>query len=117
MAYASKEQDHQKRRDQEGSYSLYNYMYRYLMDNFEPEQLGDSAAAESAENLLVKEGKAYSIKGGKNVGEDFLRGQARKAVASFCLNNGEHGDTAGNFGKAQSNSFDNVKRAVSDLRW
>lgn len=117
MSYKNKEQDHQKRKDQEGSYSLYNHLYNWLLNNYEPEQLESSYACEAAENLLVDEGKAYCLKGKGKYDESFVRGQARKAIAAFCSNDGEHGDTAGNLGNMQDNSFENIKRTISDLRW
>ncbi len=117
MAYGSKEQDREKRRLQEGSYSLYNHMYRWLMDNYEPEQLRGGDAAVSAEKLLVAEGLDYSLKGGEPASRKELAAAAREAVRAFVSNSGEHGDTARNLGKRQENSFDTIKSAVSDLRW
>ena len=117
MAYLNKEIDHQKRKNQEGSYSVYNYMYRYLMDNYEPAQLDASIAAESAERKLIDIGKQYCIKGGQKINEDLLAEDAKHAVASFLNNDGTHGDTAHNLGKRQANSLNNIKRTLSDLSW
>lgn len=115
--YKTKEIDHEKRKNQEGSYSLYNHLYHFLLDNFEPQNLDASIAAEAAEKELIKEGKAYCIKGGNAINETELKGAARQAICNFCNNDGSHGDTANNLGKMQSNSFENIKNTISDLRW
>lgn len=117
MAYKNKEQDHEKRKNQEGSYSVYNYMYRYLMDNYEPEQLDElpSTALESLENRLIKVGEEYSLKGGNKVSPDNLRNDASNAIVNFINNKGKHGDTAKNLGRVQSSSFENIKRTIQDL--
>jgi hypothetical protein len=117
MAYATKQIDHEKRKNQEGSYSLYNYLYHYLLDNYEPETLESSYACEATENLLTKEGIAYARKAGNNTDESFVRSQARQAITNFVNNKGAHGDTGTNFGKCYDNSFDTVKRSIQDLRW
>lgn len=119
MAYATKEQDHEKRKNCEGSYSPENYMYRYLMDNYEPEQLNDkpSAALEGLEKTLVNTAKEYLINAGLNYATGGLAPMARAVISRFINNAGSHGDTADNFGKAQSNSFDTIKQTISDLRW
>ena len=119
MAYATKEIDHEKRKNQEGSYSLYNYIYRYLMDNYEPEQLADkpSMALESLERKLLDVGREYMLNGKGNYNDKDIVQEARKAINSFIKNDGEHGDTAQNLGKMQNNSFDTVKQSISDLRW
>ena len=118
MAYKNKEQDHEKRKNQEGSYSVYNYMYRYLMSNYEPKQVDNlpSLALESLENRLVKIGKEYCVKGGNKISDEELREDAKNAVSNFIENNNEHGDTANNLGKAQSSSFENIKRTIQDLK-
>lgn len=110
--YGTKEQDHQKRRDQEGSYSLYNYLYHYLLDNFEP-----SSIPEGTEDLLVKEGIAYNRKGGKQMTDEEVRKDAKKAVTNFKVNDGKRGDTAHNFGKKQANSYETISSSLADLRW
>ena len=117
MAYATKEQDHEKRKNQEGSYSVYNYMYRYLMDNYEPKQLDamPSMALESLEKQLATVGEEYALKGGSKV--DNIVGIARGAITNFINNNGEHGDTAHNLGKNHKNSIENIARSMKDLRW
>lgn len=115
--YNSKEQDHQKRRDQEGSYSLYNYLYQYLLSNYEPENLGSSYACEATENLLLKEGIAYNSKGGNQMSNEKVRQTARQAITNFCNNNGKHGNTSKQFGKGQSNSVKTIASALEDLRW
>lgn len=119
MAYANKEQDHEKRKNQEGSYSVYNQMYRYLMANYEPAQLDSkpSAVLESVEKQLVMEGIDYNLKGGVKMGKDELRHLASSAITNFINNDGQRGDTADNLGKRQENSFKNIARSISDLRW
>lgn len=112
MAYRNKEEDHQKRRDQEGSYSLYNFMYHWLLDNCEPQM-----DLEPFRHLLATEGRAYSMQGGKKVSDDELRESMDEAIAAFKENNGEHGDTAENFGKKHDGQFENVKMSLADLKW
>ena len=117
--YATKQQDHEKRKDQEGSYSVYNYMYRYLMDNYEPEQLDSkpSIALENLEKQLATEGLDYSLKGGNSITKEELLQYARSAISNFIDNKGEHGDTADNLGKSQENSINSIARNIKDLRW
>lgn len=110
--YATKELDHEKRKNQEGSYSLYNYIYHYLLDNFEPGQV-----TSAAHPLLYREAKAYCIKGGKPVSDEEIRESIKQAIANFDANDGEHGDTAHNLGKAQDNQLESIKSALKDLRW
>lgn len=117
--YKNKQEDHEKRKNQEGSYSVYNYMYRYLMDNYEPEQLDDkpSMALESLEKQLAAEGLDYSLKGGNKITKEELLQHARSAISNFINNKGEHGDTAHNLGKGQENSINSIARNLKDLRW
>lgn len=115
--YANKQIDHEKRKNQEGSYSVYNYMYRYLMDNYEPKNLESSYACEAAENILIKEGKAYCIKGGNKISKEELKQHAMDAVSNFINNNKKHGDTANNLGKAQTETFENIKKSIQDLKY
>lgn len=119
MGYATKEQDHEKRKNQEGSYSTYNYMYRYLMDNFYPAQLNDMASIqlESIERKLTDIGKEYMIKGGNKYNDQQLVSEARQAIDNFIDNNGSHGDTAQNLGNRQDNSLNTIKQSLADLRW
>lgn len=119
MAYKNKEQDHEKRRDQEGSYSVYNYMYRYLLSNYEPSQLKDkpSIVLESLEKQLVTIGAEYLAKGGNKVDKENLFKDASSAISNFIENCKEHGDTGNNLGRLCSSSFDNIKRTIKDLKW
>ena len=119
MGYATKEQDHEKRKNQEGSYSVYGQMYRYLMKNYDWRQLDNlpSAALESLEKTLAVEGEEYALKGGNKVEPSELKKIASDAITNFINNKGEHGDTAHNFGKQHDNSFKNIARTISDLRW
>lgn len=117
--YATREQDHEKRKNQEGSYSVYNYMYHFLMDNYEPAQVDNmpSIQLESLERKLVNLGKEYCLKGGNKTDDQELAGHARQAITNFIDNNGEHGDTANNLGKRQDNSFATIRDSISDLKW
>lgn len=117
MAYANKAQDHQKRRDQEGSYSLYNHLYNWLLNEYEPAQLKSSSLRASVMPLIIEEAASYCIKGGKKIDKSELEDTAKEAMRAFVENDGKHGDTAGNFGNSQENSFDTVKRSLYDLRW
>ena len=86
--YKNKQEDHEKRKNQEGSYSVYNHMYRYLMDNYEPEQLDNkpSMALESLEKQLAAEGLDYSLKGGNKITKEELLQHARSAISNFINN-------------------------------
>lgn len=117
MATISKEQRYQDMKDHNGMYSLYNYMYHYLLDNFEPENLESSFACENAEHLLVKEGKGYNAAGNITMSDSDITQTARKAIRNFCTNNGEKGDPGNNMGKNHSSTFDNIKSALEDHRW
>lgn len=117
--YATHEQDHEKRKNQEGSYSVYNYMYHYLMDNYEPVQVDNmpSMQLESLEHKLVNLGKEYCLKGGNKADDQELAHSARSAMTNFVANDGQHGDTANNLGKRQDNSFATIRDSISDLKW
>lgn len=121
MGYATKEQDHAKRTAQEGMYSTYNHMYKYLCDNYEPAQLDNmpSMALESLERKLLNLGRQYSVKGNKKYNDQELVQDAKQAICNFIDNNKSHGDTAHNFGKGQqaAESFSTVRDAMQDLRW
>lgn len=119
MAYSNKAIDHEKRKNMEGSYSVYNQMYRYLMKEFEPKMLDNMASVqlESLEKQLAVEGEEYALEGGKKLSKEELIKIARGAITNFINNNGQHGDTAENLGNKQENSLDNIKRSLSDLRW
>lgn len=119
MAYANKQQDHEKRKNQEGSYSVYGDMYRFLMKNYDWRQLDNSPAdaLESLEKTLVVEGEEYSLKGGKRTDPKELRKIASSAIANFINNKGKHGDTGNNFGHTHDNSIRNIARTISDLKW
>lgn len=112
MAYATREIDHEKRKNGEGSYSPYNWIYHYLMDNFEPGQVPDKA-----DNLLFRECKAYCLKTGVKMDDTQIHDTVDRAKAAFDSNNGARGDVAHNLGKRQENSFDTIKATISDLRW
>lgn len=119
MAYANKQQDHEKRKNQEGSYSVYNDMYRFLMKNYDWRQLNNlpSAALESLEKTLAVEGEEYSLKGGNKTEPQELMKIARNAITNFINNKSQHGDTGSNFGHKHDNSIRNIARTISDLKW
>lgn len=117
MAYTSNEQEHEKRKNQEGSYSVYNHMYHYLEDNFEPKNLESSYMCEKAERMLIGEGMEYCLQGGKKVSKDELKGAARNAICNFVNNEGKVGNDPGNLGRRQENSLNNIKQSLADLRW
>lgn len=110
MAYENKEIDHEKRKTGTGSYSPYNWIYHYLLDNFEPKQ-------HMPLNVLKKEYRAYCLKCGIPVDNKQMSGDIQKAIYNFNSNNGSHGDTAHNLGNMQSNSADNIRMAIQDLKW
>ncbi len=114
--YNTKQQDFEKRQAQEGSYSLYNYLYHFLLDNYETENITEENK-QGVLNLLLKEGISYAIKGGKSTSEYEVYTNAKKALAAFCDNDGKHGDTAHNLGKVQHSSLPNIKRTIAGLRW
>lgn len=117
MAYSSKELDFEKRRNQEGSYSLYNYLYHYLLDNYEPTDLASDGMARATKRLLAKEGRAYNMKGGRQMSEEELDRNIDEAMRNFRANDGRHGDTGHNLGKRHEGQFENIKRTLADLRW
>lgn len=119
MGYANKQQDHEKRKSQEGSYSVYNDMYRFLMKNYDWRQLDNlsPSAIESLEKTLAVEGEEYSLKGGNKIEPQELRKIASGAITNFINNKGQHGDTGDNFGHKHDNSIRNIARTISDLRW
>lgn len=119
MAYATREIDHEKRKNGEGSYSPYNHIYRYLMDNYEPEQIKNMSSDQyiSIEQKLIDTGKEYCLKCGQRPGTQSIIDSAKKALNNFVANNGEHGDTAQNLGKTQNNSFNTIRDSLADLRW
>ena len=119
MGYANKQQDHEKRKNQEGSYSVYNDMYRFLMKNYDWRQLENlsPAAIESLEKALAVEGEEYSLKGGNKTEPQELRKLAGDVITNFINNKGQHGDTGNNLGHKHDNSIRNIARTISDLRW
>lgn len=110
MAYQNKEIDHQKRATGTGSYSPYNHIYNYLLNNFETTQ-------QIPEDILYQEYKAYCIRCGIKCTSGKAKEDIRNAITNFKANDGKHGDTANNFGKAQDNSLESIKSTISALRW
>lgn len=119
MAYGTKETEREKRKNQEGSYSVYNYMYRYLMDNYEPSQLDSKRpiALESLERKLLERGKEYCIKGGNKFDEKELAQHTRDAITNFINNDDTGNKSSYNLGRPQDNSFKVIRDTIKDLRW
>lgn len=115
--YGSKDKEHAKRKAQDGSYSMYNHLYHYLMDNYEPSNMGDFMLRDKAFKELVVEGMNYSISGGRQPSIDAIKYDARKALQNFCANKGEQGNTSDHLGNGQANSLDSIKASLGDLRW
>lgn len=111
MAYVNKQQDHEKRRDQEGSYSPYNHIYNYMLNNYEP----GYSFKDADKRLLLHEYTDYCLKGGSDVSQ--AKDDIKKAIENFKINNGEKGDTAKNLGNRQQNSVKSVIRSLADLKW
>jgi len=111
MAYANKAQDYEKRKNQEGSYSPYNHIYSYLMTNYEP----NYNFTDADERLMLEEYVKYCINGGSDVSH--AKDDIKKAINNFKANKGEHGDTSHDLGNTHENSFENIKKSLSDLRW
>lgn len=111
MAYANKEIDHDKRKNQEGSYSPYNHIYSYLMSNYEP----GYRFTDADKRLMLEEYVRYCMDGGSDMSH--AKDDIVKAISNFKNNNEQHGDTAHNFGKSGGSSFDAIKKTVADLRW
>ena len=109
--YKTKQIDHEKRKNQEGSYSPYNHIYNYLLNNYEANHEFNAADKE----VLLEEYVKYCEKGGSDISN--AKPVITKAIENFKQNDGEHGDTANNFGKRQRNSFSTVKESLADLRW
>lgn len=109
--YATKEQDHEKRKDQEGSYSPYNHIYNWLLSNYE----SDHKFTEADKALMLDEYVNYCAKGGSDM--HHAKEDIEKAINNFKANDGKRGDTANNLGKRQENSFNTIKQSLSDLRW
>ncbi|MBD5398458.1 hypothetical protein HDR60_03055 [bacterium] len=111
MAYANKSIDHEKRKNQEGSYSPYNHIYSYLMTNYEP----GHNFTDADKRLMLEEYVTYCTNGGSDMSH--ARDDIIKAIDNFKNNNEQHGDTGRNFGKKHESSFDVIKKTMSDLRW
>lgn len=115
--YGSKAEERSKRKAQEGGYSLYNHLYHYLMDNFEPSNMGSSDLRDKAFKMLVVEGMNYSIKGGKQPSIDAIKYDARKAVEAFRANDDKEGTTSDHLGNRQDDTLTTIKDSISDLRY
>lgn len=109
--YKTKEQDHEKRKNQEGSYSPYNHIYNYLLNNYEAEHEFTATDKE----VLLEEYIRYCEKGGTDMSH--AKNDIANAIETFKQNNGQHGDTAHNLGKKQKSSFNTIKQSLVDLKW
>lgn len=114
--YSTKEQDFQKRKSHEGSYSRYNKLYQYLMSNYEPVQLRDSMQVVNAKDQLYQVGHDYDMQLGKQDPEGLAK-DIEQAISNFVKNDGQHGNTSHLLGKGNDGHFDNIKRSLADLRW
>lgn len=112
----SKEQDKQKRINREGSYSLYNRMYHYLLDNYEPTQVSGVLKNDAIEQLK-RIGSEYMLKAGETTSDKELVDTAKEAIDNFIKNDGKEGTDPHNLGKAQDNSFDTIRDTVSSMLW
>jgi hypothetical protein len=111
MAYANKEQDHEKRKNQEGTYSPYGHIYQYLLSNYEP----GYAFTDADKSLMLDEYVRYCEQGGSDM--THAKQDIKDAIANFTSNNREHGDTAQNLGNRHENSIKSIASTISDLRW
>lgn len=109
--YKTKAIDHEKRKNQEGSYSPYNHIYNYMLSNYEASHEFTAADKE----VLLEEYVRYCEKGGTDISN--AKSDIAKAIEAFKQNDGKRGDTAHNLGKRQKNSFNTVKQSLADLRW
>ena len=75
------------------------------------------SALESLEKTLAVVGEEYALKGGNKVEPSELRKIASGAITNFINNKGQHGDTGDNLGKKYHNSFKNIARTISDIKW
>ena len=115
--YKDKATDHEKRKNEEGSYSLYNHLYNKLLRDYEPSNLMNEQIRRTAEASLIGEGKEYAIKGGKDSSDKTVTEAARKAMAKFIENNKKKSGDAEHIGRGQKETFENIKRTISDLRF
>ena len=111
MAYKNKKEDYEKRKNQEGSYSPYNHIYAFLMSNYEP----DYNFTDADKKLMLEEYVNYCANGGSDM--THAKEDIKKAIDNFKSNKGEHGDTSHDLGNSHENSFKNIVRSISDLRW
>ena len=111
------DKDRNDKINQNGKYSMYNYLYHFLLDNYEPDNLTDPTARQNAKGLLMKEGVAYARKGAGDNSYDTINQAAEDAINNFINNKGEHGGDGDNLGKTHENSFNTIKNTIQDLRW
>lgn len=109
--------DDERRALREGRDSTYNHLYSWLLSNYEPRMLKDSAVRERATRELLVEGARYEFSMGGSADSGKILSDAEDAVDSFIRNGRGRGDTARNLGKAQSSSLEAIKSALEGLRF
>lgn len=105
--------------NQDNTKDLYDHLYKYLLDNYEPANLTTESAYRNTEGLLMKEGITYSRK--KGIGNntyDTISSAVKKAMDHFINNNGAKSNNPDRLGKAQDGgSFNTIKQSLQDLYW
>jgi hypothetical protein len=114
----NKANDFATRQNHTGSYSTYNYLYHYLLDNYEPENLTDPALEKSVHDNLMKLGKGYAAKVGDMPSDQDLCDTACNAIENFKSNNKAKADTGHDLGEPNSNadSFKNIVNTIKSFR-
>lgn len=115
--YKDKATDHEKRKNEEGSYSLYNHLYNKLLRDYEPANLMNEESCRTVEAALIGEGKEYAIKGGKDSSDKTVTEAARKAMENFIKNKKSKSGDAEHLGRSQKDTFENIKRTIADLKY
>lgn len=113
-----KQVDFQTRQNHTGSYSTYNYLYHYLLDNYEPDNLTDPALEKQVHDNLMKLGKGYAAKVGEVPDDKTLCDTACNAIANFKNNDKAKADTGHELGEPNSNSdsFKNIVKTIKSFR-
>jgi len=115
--YKDKATDHEKRKNEEGSYSLYNHLYNKLLRDYEPANLMNPEFCRTIEAALIGEGKEYAIKGGKDSSDKTVTEAARQAMKNFIANGKKKSGDAEHIGRSQKDTFENIKRTITDLKY
>lgn len=113
-----KQVDFQTRQNHTGSYSTYNYLYHYLLDNYEPDNLTDPALEKQVHDNLMKLGKGYAAKAGSTPSDQELCDTACNALENFKHNKRANADTGHPLGETNSNndSFKNIVNTIKSFR-